>query len=240
MFKNEFLSNINQSWMNHFPCLIETLSNNYIEFLQSNKEWIPGSSCLFNVFSMPIKNIKYIIVGESPYPRSISANGYAFWDNNIDSIWSEKGLSKELNKATSLRNFVKMLLISEKLLDLKTISQNDIAKLDKTRLISTCNELFFNLINSGFFLFNACLVFSNRKVNIEFKYWKNFFYKVLNIIIDYNPSVTILLFGKVAQSFLVEYENRIQCISCEHPLNHSFVTNKKSIEFFSKFNLMRK
>ena len=48
----------------------------------------------------------------------IFANGYAFWDAAVNELWSDNGLSKAVNRATSLRNFIKMLLVTEGALSL--------------------------------------------------------------------------------------------------------------------------
>jgi len=41
----------------------------------------PGSELIFNVFNfMGPDDVKCVLYGEDPYPRSTSANGVAFWD----------------------------------------------------------------------------------------------------------------------------------------------------------------
>ena len=44
--------------------------------------------------------MRYVLFGESPYPRAQSANGYAFWDAAANSLWAEEGgLHQLLNRA---------------------------------------------------------------------------------------------------------------------------------------------
>ncbi|HAT31470.1 MAG TPA: uracil-DNA glycosylase, partial [Janthinobacterium sp.] len=50
---------------------------------------------------------------EGPYPRAASATGVCFMDGAVGALWSEAGLSKPVNRATSLRNFMKMLLLAD-------------------------------------------------------------------------------------------------------------------------------
>ena len=104
---------------------------------------------------MPVAQTHYVLFGESPYPRAKSANGYAFWDAAVTDLWSESGLSKAVNRATSLRNIIKMLLVAEGKLTLVHTGQADIAKLDKTGLIATNAELFQQFLTHGFLLLNA-------------------------------------------------------------------------------------
>src|SRR5690348_5345377 len=101
------------SWQ---QCLAEALTkmdSAYLEELYANAHWLPGSKNIFNAFSLPVSKTNYVLFGESPYPRAVSANGYAFWDAAVNQLWSDTGLSKTVNRATSLRNIIKMLLIAE-------------------------------------------------------------------------------------------------------------------------------
>src|SRR5436190_2193289 len=115
-------------------CLKEALSkidSTYLENLYQNPNWLPGHKNIFNAFSLPVNKTNYVLFGESPYPRAASANGYAFWDAAVMELWSETGLSKTVNRATSLRNIIKMLLIAEGELLPQQTSQSDIRNIDK-------------------------------------------------------------------------------------------------------------
>ena len=74
---------------------------------------------LLAAFQRDRAGVRYLLIGESPYPRRASANGIAFYDAAVDSLWSEQGLSKAVNRATSLRNIVKTALLAEGLLQYK-------------------------------------------------------------------------------------------------------------------------
>ena len=104
----------NLEWRPLLKLAASEMDADYIQQIDSNVDWLPKIPQLFAAFSQPLSKTRYILLGESPYPRFTSANGYAFWDNAIDYIWSPTGLSKQVNRATSLRNLVKMFL-SEKL-----------------------------------------------------------------------------------------------------------------------------
>src|SRR5579872_5478996 len=73
----------------------------YLETLYTDNQWLPGSQNIFNAFSLPVAKVNFLLLGESPYPRAASANGYAFWDAAVKELWSETGLSKSVNRATS-------------------------------------------------------------------------------------------------------------------------------------------
>ena len=117
------------------------MDTNYLKQLQSSENWLPGINAMLAAFSLPLSETHYILLGESPYPRAQSANGYAFWDNAVGSLWSETGLSKEVNRATSLRNLIKMLLFARGDLSLD-FSQEAISKIDKAQYVQTVQQLF--------------------------------------------------------------------------------------------------
>src|SRR5476649_135262 len=131
------LDSVDPSWQ---ACLNQALAKmdpDYLAQLYHNSAWLPGHEKIMNAFTLPVNKIKYILLGESPYPRAKSANGYAFWDAAVTDLWSETGLSKPVNRATSLRNFIKMLFIAAGMLDANHTTQPDIAQLDKSHLIQT-------------------------------------------------------------------------------------------------------
>ena len=97
-------------WHDLLSSALRQLHPEYRKQLQFEHHWLPGFQQLFAAFRQPLSATRFILLGESPYPRVQSANGYAFWDANVGSLWSSSGLSKEVNRATSLRNMLKMLL----------------------------------------------------------------------------------------------------------------------------------
>ena len=85
-------------------------------------QYLPTGQRLFAAFALPLNQVKYVLVGEGPYPRADSATGVCFMDGAVGSLWSSEeggGLSKPVNKATSLRNFMKMLLVADGQLQLE-------------------------------------------------------------------------------------------------------------------------
>src|ERR1051326_4628371 len=56
-----------------------------------NIEYYPAKENIFNVFRMPLEDIKVVILGQDPYPKEGQAIGYAF------------AVSESTNKPASLR-----------------------------------------------------------------------------------------------------------------------------------------
>ena len=218
---------LNSAWRQLHP--------EYRKQLQFEHHWLPGPQQLFAAFHQPLSATRFSLLGESPYPRVQSANGYAFWDANVGSLWSATGLSKEVNRATSLRNMLKMLLHARG--DLKNdFSQEAIDQLDKTNLISTASQLFTAFIQQVFLLLNASLVYSEGKVPYHARQWQPFMHYLLNQLAESNPNLRLVLFGKIAA--LIPEAARFQRLKAEHPYNVSFITNSQVLAFFKPLDLL--
>lgn len=234
-------TNYHASWHEDLTLALQQMDTSYLDTLLSNQRWLPGISNIFNALSLPKNKVSYLLIGESPYPRAQSANGYAFWDQAVGSLWSETGLSKEVNRATSLRNFIKMLLVADKKLSADRTTQSDIANLNKSQLIQTNTELFQKLIKHGFLLLNASPVLSELTVRKEAKQWQPFLCMLLNKLSQTRPDATLILFGKIAEDF-----NKLDLLSthkrlcAEHPYNISFIKNQQVIDFFKPFTLLNR
>ena len=229
------------SWQ---PCLNEALKKidtHYLSKLYADTNWLPGHEKIFNAFSLPVQQTNYVLFGESPYPRAASANGYAFWDAAVHQIWSDTGLSKPVNRATSLRNMIKMLLIAEGKLTPPHTTQADIAKLDKQQLVQTNQELFQNFLNHGFLLLNATPILQADQVRKDAVTWQPFIAHVLNFLFENHPSVELILFGNIANLIdKLVADHPVKRLYAEHPYNISFIQNAEVIDFFKPLHLLRK
>lgn len=238
-FSGERMQNLIQQahpqWHEILARALSVMDKHYLEGLGTDKNWLPGASLLFAAFSLPLSSTRYILLGESPYPRATSANGYAFWDSAVGPLWSEKGLSKEVNRATSLRNFIKMLLRARG--DLSTdCSQAAIANLDKSHYVQTGEQLFTTLINKGFLLLNASLVYSDGQVNFHARHWRPFIASLLTQLTAHATRLQLILFGRIAEQ--VPQRDAFRALVAEHPYNISFITNPQVMAFFNPLDLL--
>lgn len=234
------LKAVDPSWQS---CLQEALSKmdpSYLQTLSDSDQWLPGPDNIFNAFSLPVDKVNFVLFGESPYPRAQSANGYAFWDAAVHQLWSATGLSKEVNRATSLRNIIKTLLVSEGMLRPYQTSQEDIANIDKKNLVQTNKEFFGNFLNHGFLLLNATPVLQINQVRKDANSWHPFIKHVLNFLFKARPNVKLILLGNIANTIdkLIE-DPGIEKLYAEHPYNISFIHNDKMLDFFKPLNLLK-
>ncbi|EKD55278.1 MAG: Uracil DNA glycosylase [uncultured bacterium] len=235
------LDAVDPSWHTCIQDALKKMDPDYLDKLYQTHHWLPGPKNILNAFSLPLDKTNYIFFGESPYPRAQSANGYAFWDALVRGLWSETGLSKTVNRATSLRNIIKMLLIAEGLLNPAHITQADITKINKDHLIKTNHELFTALLEHGFLLLNATLVLRPTKVRKDAIAWQPFMHHVLNFILKNRPNVQLILLGNVANAIdKLIVPHKIKALYAEHPYNISFIHNAAVIDFFKPLHLLRK
>lgn len=229
------------SWHACLQHALQTLNSDYLEKLYRTDDWLPGVNKIFNAFSLPVEKVNYVLFGESPYPRAHSANGYAFWDAAVADLWSETGLTKTVNRATSLRNIIKMLLIAEGVLDPRHTTQADIAAVNKQSFVQTNEELFGSFIQHGFLLLNASPVLQLSHVRKDARAWKPFLEQVINFLLAKRPTVQLVLLGNIANEIdpLIHQPNTKKFYA-EHPYNISFITNATVLDFFKPLHLLKK
>ena len=235
----EFVSSkVHKSWHNTLIQALLKLDSSYLEYILS-QEYIPSSGRLFSAFKTLQKgDVKYILFGQDPYPRQESAIGYAFIDGAVESIFSEGGLSKAVNRATSLRNFTKMALVASGHLDKDNTSKEAIAKIDKAGLINSIFDLKDNFEKNGVLLLNTALVFeSKERSNYHIKMWKPFIKELLESI---DKDVTLILFGNPAKKIKKDFMPIQNSIELEHPYNLSFITSDVALNLFGAMNLYSK
>jgi uracil-DNA glycosylase len=230
---------VHPTWRADVTAAYETLDPEYRRFVEKGV-CIPDRPRIFNAFkTLPKPRVRYILFGQDPYPRPESATGHAFIDGAVREIFSEKGLSKAVNRATSLRNFIKMALVCEGLLDPEETGREAIAAIDRSGLIATLDELRANFERNGVLLLNAALIFEDKRASARHAMaWRPFVRALLSRLDD---GVELILFGGIAKSIEKLPESaRFRRHLLEHPYNHTFIHNPKAHELFGPMHLLRK
>jgi len=228
------------SWTTLLSKAYASLDHEYRGFLEEDKGYFPSKKSYLNAFkTLPKEKVKYILFGQDPYPRKESAGGYAFIDEKVQKLFSPTGLSKEVNRATSLRNFVKMALVARG--DLKEdLSQEAIAKVDKAPLINSIEALRLNFEKNGVLLLNTALIFTDKKSSTRHvKTWRPFMQTLLEQLQEDAPK--LILFGTHAKALKKQLRlEMFETIEVEHPYNHTFVHNKNALKLFGTMKLLEK
>lgn len=233
---------VHPSWRAHIERALKKMDSDYLAQLSNSTHWLPGHDNIFNAFSQPLHNVHYVLFGESPYPRKESANGFAFWDAAVKELWSDNGLAKKVNRATSLRNILKMLLVADGKLQQTQTTQEAISKINKSSYVQTNDAFFQNLLDHGFLLLNATPVLQlDLPPQKDAKAWQPFIAEIMRTIIQERQQAKIILFGKIAHTIDPLLPQReIETLHAEHPYNLSFISNTKVIHFFQGLHLLDK
>jgi uracil-DNA glycosylase len=229
------------SWQEIIERAYHALDEAYRAFLEADNGYFPSKADHLNAFrTLPRGEVKYILFGQDPYPRAESAGGYAFIDEKVERLFSDNGLSKEVNRATSLRNFIKMALVAKGDLSAEDTSQKAIAALDKSRYIESITQLRENFEKNGVLLLNTALIFTDKKSsNRHVRAWRPFMRSLLADLRSDAP--TLILFGNHAKALKKALPlEQFPAIEMEHPYNHTFITNKNAHQLFGPMGLLEK
>jgi len=237
---NSLLSGVDESWREVLFEAFGSFDGEYLSYILGNNDFFPDRDNFLNAFkTLPLNKTKYILFGQDPYPRKESATGYAFIDGKVKEIFSQKGLSKEVNRATSLRNFIKMLLLCKGLIDENELSQEKISTIDKNGLCDNIWCLKNNFEKSGVLLLNMALIFSSKdESRMHLKRWKSFIETLLFCLKD--RDITLILFGRASKEVdKFQFSQEYKKVFFPHPYNIEFITNKEVHRFFKPMNLLR-
>ena len=216
--------------------------------------YLPTRSRLFAAFRQPMSKVRYILIGEGPYPREESATGVCFMDGAVSRLWSEdgSGLSKKVNRATSLRNFIKMLLVAAGALDPAHTSGSALQKVASSATnahspwTQQLAELQQHLHEQGFLLLNASLVFRPDVAPAkDGKAWQPFLQEVLIAMAAHAAQSgtelpSLILWGKIAEQLRqIPAAADFPHIIAEHPYNLSFIRNETMQQLFQPMHLLR-
>lgn len=215
--------------------------------------YLPTGGRIFAAFAQPLDAVRYVLIGEGPYPRVESATGFCFMDGAVGRLWSESGLSREVNRATSLRNFMKMLLVADGKLSVDNTGGKALAHIaaeagaSHSPYIEKLADLQHNMLVQGFLLLNAALTFRPHVPPIkESKAWQPLMETVLGALAARSaekksmPPI-LILWGKMAEKLTaMPAAAAFPFVLSEHPYNLSFIRNGDMQNLFSPLRLLYK
>ena len=242
------LAKADPSWRPHLLKGLEAMAAANPAYLPAldTDDYLPTGQRLFAAFALPLPAVRYVLVGEGPYPRAESATGVCFMDGAVGSLWCESGLSKPVNRATSLRNFMKMLLVADGQLSAHDTGGAAMAPValnaQGNGSIQTLAELQDNLTGQGFLLLNAALVFRPHVAPVlEARAWLPFLQTVLAALAETASPPTLVLWGKIAEQLKKLPETgRFPQVCSQHPYNLSFIQHAGMQGLFGPMDLLRR
>lgn len=196
-----------KSWNNFFKNMESVLKE--IEDKISTP-FTPSPEDIFKIFRKPLDSIKYVVLGQDPYPQKGVATGRAFEVNTPK--WSDENINR------SLQNILKSIyyFIHNKQTPVN-LSISEIRK-DCNDILPP-NELFSCLEDNGVFLLNLSLTCEegNRgQSNSHQELWKKFSNELLTELIK-NNNISWLIWGKYARKRISDINKKILCKEIPHP-----------------------
>lgn len=146
---------------------LTTLNNKVLHECAYN----PELKNVFKVFSMPVHQIKVVILGQDPYPNPKFAMGYAF------AVPPTVPMPKSLQ-----------------------VIEQEVINSDPSNMNGSGEICLHSWIDQGIFLLNTALTVERGKSGSHIKYWQPFISKVVGFIARTQPCIW-LLWGSKAQQF---------------------------------------
>lgn len=185
MNDEEILSYFDDSWYDLVYVYMKYLK----KALKVTGTVYPEKHQIFRVFSMPLSDIKLVILGQDPYHGHGQATGLAFDCNDSRSMQpSVRNMFKEIKTEFPKRNYI---------------------------FKNGSLERWFE--EENIFLINSALSVLEGTPGSLLSFWSAFTDATIQYIADYNESCVFLLMGKPAQtkSMFIGDKNRI--VTCVHP-----------------------
>lgn len=173
----EIPKTIHESWHKHLQPLFDDVKMEKIRNgILSGIVFYPESNDIFRVFSMPLEDIKVVILGQDPYPNG-EAIGLAF-------------AVKEGTKLPGSLRVIKQEVYSSLPLD---STADAVTPLDNW-------ETLEHWVKDGVFLLNTALTVESKQAGSHLQYWEWFTREVVKIISEQAKPIW-LLWGAKAQGF---------------------------------------
>ena len=154
---------------------------------------VPDNKDVFRIFNLvPIHKVKVVLLGQDPY-LNILPNG------KPQAVGMSFSVPREAQLPPSLKNIYKEL--KSEIPEFKVPNHGSLEK--------WCVQ--------GVFLLNACLTTRQGVSGAHGEIWTGFIKKVINAILDVNPEVIFVLWGKQAQKMKKIIGERATCLEASHP-----------------------
>lgn len=178
------MENIHHSWKPLFDSYKFNLNKLY-----SKNIVFPPIDQIFRVFSMDVKEIRVLLLGQDPYHNDGQAHGLSFSvETNIKIPPSLKNIFKEINNTFPERNYI--------------FTHGNL-------------ERWFN--EEKIFLLNASLTVIKNKPGCHMTIWSSFTNNVIKFISDNNNKCVFLLLGNPAKNKAEFITDKTRIVKGVHP-----------------------
>lgn len=221
------------------------VDNSWNEFLTTNikdelkeienligDEFTPSPKKALRFLSIDLNHIKYIILGEDPYPQESVATGRAFEVYNVETCvetWQDTSIN------SSLKNILK-LIHKHQQGNSKVKSIAEVRKEIKDGIFKILppDEIFVHWEKEGVLFLNTAFTCKNNKPGSHRSEWFCFTKKLIQYISNNSSNITWCLLGNHAAKFEKFISNEAKIITCAHP--RLYGTEKKDFLGSDCFN----
>lgn len=200
MKKEPLPKTIHSSWKPYLEPLFQDERMKYIKYqVLSNIEFLPLPEQIFKVFSMPIDDVKLVILGQDPYPNKGVPNGYAF------------AVNEDCDVPVSLSNIARELEIEGFEID----------------YFSSNWKTLQHWVDQGVFLLNTSLTVKVNKPGSHVNHWSWFTERVIEIL-QYKVNPVWMLWGNHAKSYkrlILKVNKDARIVSTAHPAAEAYKEN---------------
>ena len=157
------------------------------------KPLCPAQSDVFRAFEFcPIKDLKVVMLGQSPYPQKGVATGILF--GNRKEV-NEDNLSPSLN-----------------------VVKEAVINFEVPHYCITFDQTLESWAKQGILMINSALTVEMNRIGSHVMIWRPFIAKLLKNLSEYNTAIVYVLFGRQAQTFKPYINNMFNhIIEIEHP-----------------------
>lgn len=200
------------------------IDNSWDKFLTSNikaeleeiensigDNFTPSADKALRFLSIDLNEIKYIVLGEDPYPQESVATGRAFEVSNVET-WQDTSIN------VSLKNILK-LIHKHQQGNSKVKSITDVRKEIKDDIFKVLppNVIFDHWEKEGVLFLNTAFTCEIDESGSHRTIWFCFTKKLIQYISNNSLNLTWCLLGSHAAKFKKFISNEAEIISCTHP-----------------------
>lgn len=173
---------------------------------------LPDKKDIFRLFHLvPLNRVKVVIIGQDPFFNLLPSG-------NPQAVGLSFSVPKEAQIPSSLRNIFKEIKTS--IPEFKVPTHGDLTK--------WCLQ--------GVFLLNSCLTVREGQPGCHGEIWKGFIKKVINAILEANPNVIFVLWGKESQKLEKIIRSRATILTSSHPSGLSSYRGFLGCNHFNQIN----
>ncbi|MFO7828083.1 MAG: uracil-DNA glycosylase [Bacteroidales bacterium] len=203
------LVHIDKSWNDFLtPPTVQLIKSIENKIIKQNKEFTPAANRVLHFLTLPLNEVKVIILGQDPYPQKGVATGRAFEVGTLKS-WNDKFSN------ISLKNILRSVYFAYYNQYLKYSEIKE--KIGTVFPVQSPEKLFVRWEEQGVLLLNTSFTCKTGEPNSHENLWKPFTEKLLGYIHAKNTGLIWFIWGNNARNITKDLKI-LRKIESMHPM----------------------